>query len=89
MSPQEVELGKRICAARRLAGLSQAALGAAVDRSKQSVSKWESGLATPEFGILARIAEVTGVSLYWVITGDDPAQRPGPEPVRKDDLLVA
>ena len=65
MTPQQ-----RIRLARRHAGLSQAALGAAVGVQRSAVGHWESARGKfPSVAHLREIAMVTGVQFEWLATG--------------------
>ncbi|RPE75783.1 helix-turn-helix transcriptional regulator [Vulcaniibacterium tengchongense] len=65
MTPQE-----RIRLARRHAGLSQAALGAAVGVQRSAVGHWESQRGKfPSVAHLRGIALATGVQFEWLATG--------------------
>jgi transcriptional regulator with XRE-family HTH domain len=65
MTPQQ-----RIRLARRHAGLSQAALGAAVGVQRSAVGHWESARGKfPSVAHLREISMVTGVQFEWLATG--------------------
>jgi len=70
-----MELNERIKHARNQAGLSQEALGAfcVPPVSKGSVYQWERGedSTTPTLDNLVQIAKGTGVSLDWLLTGQE------------------
>lgn len=51
-------------------GLTQEQLAEALNVSRQSVSKWESGAAFPEMDTLLRLCELYGVSLDLLLRGD-------------------
>ena len=65
MTPQQ-----RIRLARRHAGLSQAALGAAVGVQRSAVGHWEAARGKfPSVAHLREIAMITGVQFEWLATG--------------------
>lgn len=65
MTPQQ-----RIRLARRHAGLSQAALGAAVGVQRSAVGHWESTQGkSPNVAHLREVALATGVQFEWLATG--------------------
>ncbi|MFC3550307.1 helix-turn-helix transcriptional regulator [Lysobacter cavernae] len=65
MTPQQ-----RIRLARRHAGLSQAALGAAVGVQRSAVGHWEATQGKhPSAAHLREVALVTGVQFEWLATG--------------------
>lgn len=75
-------LGEKLQALRKQAGLSQEALAGKVNVTRQTISKWELNLSTPELGILVRLSELYGVSMDY-LTKEDSA-----EPVRKTGRWV-
>ncbi len=72
-------LGERIQALRRAAGLSQEALGERLGVTRQSISKWESDLSTPELEKLMALSALFGVSLDELM-GKTPAREIGDAP---------
>lgn len=65
MSPSQ-----RIRLARRHAGFSQAALGAAVGVQRSAVSHWEAPVGkSPNAAHLREVALTTGVQFEWLATG--------------------
>ncbi len=75
-------LGEKLQALRKQAGLSQEALAGKVNVTRQTISKWELNLSTPELGILVRLSELYGVSMDY-LTKEDSA-----EPIRKNGRRV-
>ena len=65
----DIEVGARIAAARRQAGIPQHALAAAVGVSRSAVAQWETGRAGQLRGNLSRIAAVLGVSTAFLMEG--------------------
>lgn len=74
-----MSLGENICRLRTGKNMSQGDLAEALDVSRQSISKWETDASTPELDKLVRLAELFGVTLDELVTGEPPA-RPEPEP---------
>lgn len=68
-------LGETICLLRRQSGLSQEQLAEKLGVSRQAVSKWESGAATPELAHLLALRACFGVPLETLL-GEAPPQRP-------------
>lgn len=66
-------LGERIVSLRNARGISQADLAEAMEVSRQSVSKWETGASTPDLDKLVRLAEYFGVSLDQLVKGEETA----------------
>ena len=67
---------KLICASniirlRTAAGMTQAELGAKLNYSDKSVSKWERGEAIPDAWVLTRLAEIFGVTVDYILTSHD------------------
>src|SRR5258706_16171184 len=63
-------LADRIRHARRLVGVSQAALANQVGVVPSAVAQWEgSGRTSPTVEHLTRIAQVTNVAFEWLVTG--------------------
>lgn len=73
-----MELGKNIQGQRQRLGLSQEQLAERLGVSRQSVSKWETGAATPELEKVAAMARLFGVSMDELVLGDE--QPAGGEP---------
>ncbi len=78
-------LGEKITALRKQQGWSQDELAERLDVSRQSVSKWEGGLAAPELEKLLRLSEIFSVSCDSLIKDemilpDAPAVMPPAEP---------
>lgn len=64
-----MELGKRIAELRKSRGMTQEQLGERLGASRQAVSKWEAGKATPELDLIIKMGEVFGVTLDGLILG--------------------
>lgn len=63
-------LGERIIELRNACGISQADLAEAMDVSRQSVSKWETGASTPDLEKLVKLAEYFHLSLDQLVKGE-------------------
>lgn len=75
-------LSEKIYELRRRDGLSQEALAEKIGVSRQAVSKWETGAATPELDKLRALCSCFGVTLDE-LTGE------APPPAVKDDISPA
>ena len=78
-------LADRIYSLRRRSGLSQEQLAEKLGVSRQAVSKWEGGLATPELDKLLAMSECFGVSVDYLASGRPdaaPAEPARPAPPR-------
>lgn len=67
-----MKLQDKIPYCRKRAGLSQEALAEKIGVSRQAVSKWETGDATPELSKLPLLADAFGVSADWLLSDEDP-----------------
>lgn len=78
-----MKLNEKVLYYRKAAKLSQEELAARVGVSRQAVSKWELGDATPEVDKLLALARTFGVTTDELLSEDEPprAQEPG-EPYR-------
>ena len=65
-----MNLGKKIRELRRMRGLTQERLAAALNVSAQAVSKWEMGASFPDVATLPAIAAFFGVSLDDLFDSD-------------------
>lgn len=74
----DLTMGQRIAAQRKLHGLSQEALAARMEVSRQAISKWESDGAIPEVDKLIALGRIFGVSVGWLL-GTETECRPDPE----------
>lgn len=63
-------VGKTISALRRRAGITQSALATALNISDKAVSRWESGLGFPEITQFPALADLFGVSVDYLMTGE-------------------
>lgn len=61
-------------------GMSQGDLAEALEVSRQSVSKWETGGATPDLDKLVKMSELFGVTLDELVTGESAGETARPEP---------
>ena len=68
--------GKRLYQLRKEKNLSQEDLAEQLGVSRQSVSRWENGSASPDFDKTAQIAELFGVSTDYLIRGKDAPSAP-------------
>ena len=75
-----MKLNEKICHCRRKAGLSQEALAERIGVSRQAISKWETGEASPEISKLPLLAQTFGVTADWLLSEDDPAEDVPPQP---------
>ncbi len=57
-------------------GLTQAELGARLNYSDKTISKWERGEAIPDAFVLTQLAELFGVSVDFLLTSHDKWEKP-------------
>lgn len=66
-----MKLNEKIYHCRRKAGLSQEALAEKIGVSRQAISKWETGEASPEISKLPLLAKTFGVTADWLLAEED------------------
>ena len=64
-----MSLSERIIELRKAAGMSQYELSKVMEVSRQAVSKWESGVSSPDAMNLIRLAEVLDTDIEYLTTG--------------------
>lgn len=64
-----MSINERIKQARRAAGLTQRQLGDSIGAIYATISNYETGRVIPDASKLGEIAEATGVSTEWLISG--------------------
>ncbi len=79
---------------RTAAGYTQAELGAMLNYSDKTVSKWERGEAVPDAYVLTQIAEIYHVTVDYLLTSHDKWQNPeevekANEPRYSADMIIA
>ncbi len=80
------DIGFRIRAARQERGLTQGELAAQIGVSRSAVAQWETGRAGQVTGNLARIANVLGVGVEFLMHGA--AERAANEAATADELAM-
>ena len=72
-----MNLGENIYHYRTANNMSQGALAAALEVSRQSVSKWENNFSVPELDKLLKMSELFSITLDELVRGQDsPIQQP-------------
>lgn len=56
-------------------GLSQGEIASMLNVTRQAVSKWENGKAMPDITLMPQIAEILGVSIEELLTGNEPKKQ--------------
>lgn len=75
-----MNLGEHIYRLRTERNLSQGDLADALEVSRQSVSKWENNSAVPELDKLIRLAQIFGITIDELVTGQEQ-----PSPASKEE----
>lgn len=85
-----MDLQNKIYTCRKNAGLSQEALAERIGVSRQAISKWETGEATPEVAKLLSLAKTFGVTTDWMLSDDPdlPEAEPETEPIIDEEPPV-
>ncbi len=79
-----MKLSEKINYYRKQAKLSQEELAARVGVSRQSVSKWELGDATPEVDKLLTLSRAFGVTVDELLREEEPGEPPSPPEEKKE-----
>ena len=66
-----MKLNEKIYHCRKKAGLSQEALAEQIGVSRQAISKWETGEASPDLSKLPLLAQTWQVTTDWLLSEDD------------------
>ena len=74
---------------RSAAGLTQAELGAKLNYSDKSISKWERGEAIPDAYVLTQMAELFGVSVDYILSSHDAWEPPQTGEPAKTDVVYS
>ena len=77
-----MNLGENIYRLRTERNMSQGDFADALEVSRQSVSKWENNSAVPELEKLVKMAELFGITLDELVSGDT---KIAADPLRKDE----
>lgn len=80
-----MNLGERIYEYRKANHLSQGELADQLDVSRQSISKWENNLSTPDLDRLVKLADIFGISLDELIREGTPVT---PTPQKESPLSM-
>lgn len=82
-----MKLGERIYRLRTEKNLSQEALAALLDVSRQSVSKWETGAAVPDLDKLVKLCDVFAITLDELVGRETNREERKAELVRKSPVM--
>ena len=73
-------LGEKIYKLRTERNLSQGDLSEILEVSRQSVSKWENGAATPDLDKIIKLSEIFGITIDELVKNEDVSASPSEEP---------
>ncbi len=73
-----MNLGENIYRLRTERNMSQGDFADAMEVSRQSVSKWENNSAVPELDKLVKMAQVFGITLDELVSGEKKEEEPAP-----------
>lgn len=74
-SPRAIAFGRRIADAREKIGCSQETLARMLGVTKGLIGQYEIGYTTPRAQKLGQIAGALGVTVEYLLTGDDPEEK--------------
>lgn len=66
-------------------GFTQAELGAKLNYSDKTISKWERGAAIPDAYVLTQLADIFGVTVDYLLSSHDAWENPAEEAARPTD----
>lgn len=78
---EQQTIGQRITQMRKDRSYTQSEFAAMLDVTAQAVSKWENDISCPDIYLLPRIAEIFGITVDELLTGNKPFNRQEPENV--------
>lgn len=79
-----MQLGERLYALRKKAGMTQTELAEKLDVSRQAISRWELGTAKPDVDNLVALSELYDVTVDQLLKADaEPAAAPEQTPAKK------
>ncbi|MBQ5897690.1 MAG: helix-turn-helix transcriptional regulator, partial [Oscillospiraceae bacterium] len=73
-------LGEKIYKLRTERNLSQGDLSEILEVSRQSVSKWENGAATPDLDKIIKLSEIFGITIDELVKNEDVSVSVSEEP---------
>lgn len=80
-------IGERIFELRKSKGLSQGDLADKLNISRQTVSKWENNMSAPEIEKLVMLGDIFGVSIDYIIKGEQAETGPSPTMVTERIII--
>lgn len=80
-------IASNIIRLRTEAGMTQSELGAKLNYSDKSISKWERAESLPDANVLKQMSEIFGVSMDYLFSTND-EWKPDPEPCKKEETCT-
>ena len=80
-------IASNIIRLRTEAGMTQSELGAKLNYSDKSISKWERAESLPDANVLKQMSEIFGVSIDYLFSTND-EWKPDPEPPKKEETCT-
>lgn len=80
-----MKLNEKVYWCRKQTGLSQEELAARIGVSRQSISKWETGDASPEISKLPLLAQTFGVTTDWLLSDEGIPQEEPKEELKEEN----
>ncbi len=80
-------IASNIIRLRTEAGMTQSELGAKLNYSDKSISKWERAESLPDANVLKQMSEIFGVSIDYLFSTND-EWKPDPEPCKKEETCT-
>ncbi|MER2226151.1 MAG: helix-turn-helix transcriptional regulator [Carnobacterium sp.] len=80
---KETKIPQQITLLRSRFGWTQQELADRIGFTKQTISNWETGLKVPRMGAIQKMADLFGVSISFIIEGDETT----PEWADENDIL--
>ena len=81
-------IGEKIALCRKKAGLSQEALAAQLGISRQAVSRWETGEATPDTDKVVQLSRLFGVTTDYLLLDDVSEFQAAPQSTPQAETLT-
>ena len=70
----QISIGSYIAEKRRALNLTQEQLAEKLSVSNKTISKWENGKCTPDYGVIQKLCEMLHVTLAELMDGEDAAE---------------
>ena len=78
MEPKEMPMGEHLYSLRKSRGLSQSEVAEALDVSRQTVTRWESGEVVPSVESWRKLSQLYGIPVEALMTGTAEPYQPKP-----------